>query len=158
MWLTTCFFAAFQPFKRKTVLLPILSTVSFQAIANYVSKLQCRHIQRFHTITRGHRALIIIFTFHLLCQSSWKRLISCYNWIPKGTRSLWLHTLQRKHSSSFIHSRGLWGIRPALPHKYTIYTCKSTGSINTLGDQSYSGTPQQTFHLFIFTVLTYSLM
>lgn len=158
MWLTTWFSQLSSHSKRKTVLLSILSTVSFQTIANYVSKLQCRHIQKFHTITRGHRALIIIFTFHLLNQSSWKRLISCYNWIPKGTRSLWLHTLQLNHSSSFTHSRGLWGIRTALPHKYAIYTCKATGSINTLGDKPYSGIPQQTFHLFIFTVLTDSLM
>lgn len=151
-------FAVFQPFKRKTVLLSTLSTVSFQTIANYVSKLQRRHIPRFHTITRGHSVFIVIFTFHLLNQSSWKRLISCSKWIPKGTRSLWLHTLQLKHGSSFMYSRGLWGMRTALPHKYAIYTCKSTGSINTLGDKSCSRIPQQTFHLFIFTVLTDSLM
>lgn len=132
-------FAAFQHFKNKTALLSILSTVPFETVANYVSKLQCRHIQRFHTITGGHSTLIIIFTFHLLNQSSWKRLISCYNWIPKGTRSLWLHTLQLKYSSSFIRCRGLRGIRTAVPHKYSIYTCKSNGSINALGDKSIAG-------------------
>lgn len=132
-------FAAFQTFKRKAVLFFILSTVSSQTIANYVSKLQCRHIQRFHSITRGNRTLIIIFTFHLLSQSSWKRSISCCNWIPKGARSLWLHTLQVKHSISFICSRRLLGIRIALSLECVIYPCKSPSSVNTLGDQSYSG-------------------
>lgn len=151
-------FCSFLAIQEKTVLLSILSTMSFQTIANYVSKPQCRHIQRFQTITGGHRALIIIFTFHLLNQSSWKRLISCYNWTPKGTSSLWLHTLQLKHSSSLIRCRGLWGTRAALPHKYAIHTCKLNGSISTLGDKSYSWIQQQTSHLLIFAVSTGSLM
>lgn len=52
--------------EKRSVLLSILSSMSFQQTASYVSDLCQPIFWGFHTIIRGHRALIIIFTFHLL--------------------------------------------------------------------------------------------
>lgn len=84
--------------EEKTPVLSILSSMSFQQTASYVSDLCQPIFCGFHTIIRGHRALIIIFTFHLLYQSSCKRLISSYEWIPRGMGSIGLHRLQLIHS------------------------------------------------------------